>query len=271
MRTDYFDVKNGRVILGRAEELSDPDHQELAARLKELRPWKKGPFQIFGHDVDASWKSDLKWDRVKKFIDPIAGRRICDVGCNNGYFLYRAAQEKPEFLLGLDPAQNCHDTYRFLNSIYALPNTEFLVEGYRYLEKRKNEFDILLCMGVVYHHPNPAEILAILRQSLKAGGQLVLESMALPDDYSADPVSLSPRGRYGGAKGIHFVPNKKALESWLHRAGYSAIKTELIHAGFDEQLRTEWADIECFSEFVKDDKTSEGYPAPVRIYISARK
>ena len=32
--------------------------------VEALHPWRKGPFQIAEHEIDAEWRSDQKWDRI---------------------------------------------------------------------------------------------------------------------------------------------------------------------------------------------------------------
>ena len=44
---------------------SDPvNDNQLRNSLKELMPWRKGPFHLLGIDIDAEWRSDLKWQRL---------------------------------------------------------------------------------------------------------------------------------------------------------------------------------------------------------------
>ena len=37
---------------------------ELETALRGLHPWRKGPFSLFGVDIDTEWRSDFKWDRL---------------------------------------------------------------------------------------------------------------------------------------------------------------------------------------------------------------
>lgn len=36
-------------------------------------PWRKGPFSLYGVEIDTEWRSDLKWDRVLPHLSPLAG------------------------------------------------------------------------------------------------------------------------------------------------------------------------------------------------------
>ena len=57
---------------------------QLHEALQVLHPWRKGPFELFGVHIDTEWRSDWKWDRLARHIDPLPGRRVLDVGCGSG-------------------------------------------------------------------------------------------------------------------------------------------------------------------------------------------
>ncbi len=49
------------VRIGCEADLSDLDRQALREQLQRLHPWRKGPYSLFGIDIDAEWRSDWKW------------------------------------------------------------------------------------------------------------------------------------------------------------------------------------------------------------------
>ncbi|MEQ9365348.1 MAG: DUF1698 domain-containing protein, partial [Leptospirales bacterium] len=101
--TARADFAQPAIHIGSRGELSDPEHRQLAEYLRGFGPWRKGPFEIFGHRVDANWKCDVKWERVLKFAEDLRDRVVCDVGTGNGYYLFRMAAQRPRSVLGLDP------------------------------------------------------------------------------------------------------------------------------------------------------------------------
>ena len=52
-------------------------------------PWRKGPFSLYGVNIDTEWRSDWKWDRVLPHLSDLTGRTILDVGCGSGYHMWR--------------------------------------------------------------------------------------------------------------------------------------------------------------------------------------
>jgi len=91
------------VQIGRSDDLSEADRMELEHQLKALRPWRKGPYNLFGIKIDTEWRSDWKWDRLKNHITPLNHRLVLDVGCGNGYHCWRMLGAGAKMVIGIDP------------------------------------------------------------------------------------------------------------------------------------------------------------------------
>src|SRR6218665_2968574 len=85
--TTHIELKD-QVNFGLPEELSEGGRQRLEVLLKQLMPWRKGPFTLHGLQIDTEWRSDWKWDRVLPHISPLKHRTVLDVGCGSGYHLW---------------------------------------------------------------------------------------------------------------------------------------------------------------------------------------
>ncbi|MCB1326070.1 MAG: tRNA 5-methoxyuridine(34)/uridine 5-oxyacetic acid(34) synthase CmoB [Spirochaetales bacterium] len=270
--TGHFRLEGPAVTIGRASELNSAEHEILLEHLQQLRPWRKGPFEIFGHRIDANWKSDIKWDRVAALIQAPAGATICDVGCNNGYYLFRLAALNVREVVGLDPVPAFQQCYEYLAAFYRPDGHRFVLRGYDWLHEQPERFDVILLLGVLYHHTDPLSILRAAYGALKPGGQLIVESLGLPMEFSPHPLALVPdRGLLAGVRGVWFVPNALCLELWLRRSGFRNVQGGGEYDGMAEQQRTIWADMPVGADFVGEDQTIEGYPIPVRLYASARR
>ena len=92
-----------RIAIGTANQLDAAGREDLTRQLKTLHPWRKGPFNLFGVEIDTEWRSDWKWNRLRPHIQPLAGRKVLDVGCGNGYHGWRMRGDGAEFVLGIDP------------------------------------------------------------------------------------------------------------------------------------------------------------------------
>ncbi len=260
------------VELGRPDELSELERVALHDTLRAFMPWKKGPFRIFGNDIDAEWRSDLKWGRIEPRMSSITGKRVADIGCHNGYFMFRMAAHQPELVIGFEPVLKHALAFEMLQRYAAAPGLQFELLGVEHVDLFPNFFDTVFCLGILYHHRDPFGLLAKLHQSLAPGGELIVDCQGVAGD---DPVAFVPPGRYARARGIWFLPTVACLENWLRRSRFVDVETFFAEPlSVNEQRRTEWAPIDSLAEFLDPEdasRTIEGYPAPWRIYVKARR
>ena len=99
------DFNAGRVRIGCAEDMDSADAEMLEQQLRTIIPWRKGPYELFGIHINTEWRSDFKWDRIQPHLAPLKGRTILDVGCGNGYHMWRMLGEGADLVIGADPSQ----------------------------------------------------------------------------------------------------------------------------------------------------------------------
>ncbi len=260
------------VRIGADSDCDDATRACIHKCLRELMPWRKGPFNFFGVGVDAEWRSDLKWSRLIRAIAPLGGRNVLDIGCGNGYYGWRMLGAGARLVIGTDP------TLRFIAQFqaakkylddcphYVLP---FALED---LYRRPPVFDSVFSMGVIYHRRDPAQHVSSLFQCLRSEGQVVLESLVV--DKPGDSV-LVPDGRYARMNNVRVVPTCRALQRWLDEAGFvDARVIDVCKTTQQEQRRTDWMIFESLPDFLDPadaSKTVEGYPAPIRAILLAEK
>lgn len=250
---------------------SAAEQRQLEQALKELIPWRKGPFDLFGIQVDSEWRSDQKWARLAPHLD-LAGKDILDVGSANGYYLWRMLDAGAACALGVDP--NWLFLCQFLACKHYVPEAPAwqLPLALEDLPLNLNSFDQVFSMGVLYHRRAPIDHLLHLKGCLKPNGTLVLETLVVPGD--AQQV-LVPEGRYAMMNNVWFLPSVAALELWLKRAGFIDIHCiDCTQTSITEQRKTDWMRFQSLSDFLdpKDPKrTCEGLPAPLRAILLARK
>jgi tRNA (mo5U34)-methyltransferase len=246
----------------------DPD----ASRdlLLELAPWRKGPFSLDGIEIDAEWRSDMKWERLQHAIEPLDGRNVLDVGCGNGYYALRMTDAGARSVIGIDPTVLYIVQFlavsRFLapSGIYVLPlRLSELPGGAR-------AFDTTFSMGVLYHQRSPLEHLGEIKATLRPGGQLVLETIFIPGEESC---ACTPEDRYARMRNVWLLPTLKELTTWLDRSGFKDIEiVDTTVTTTDEQRTTEWMPFESLAEALDPDdnsRTVEGWPAPRRVVAIA--
>lgn len=259
------------VKIGNPKDLSEEEGEILDKALNGFIPWKKGPFDIYGRNIDSEWRSDIKWDRLEPFVAPMEGKRVADIGCNNGYFMFRMLEHKPEFVVGFDPFCKYWFNFEFMKRVSGVQNLYYELLGVEHVDLYPRFFDTIFCLGILYHHQDPVGLLRKMRRSLRYKGKVIIDCQGIPGE---DPVALSPRRRYAGATGIWFLPTYNCLVNWLHRSDYKEI-TPIFSGELteEEQRSTEWAPIRSLGDFLdakNKERTVEGYPAPHRFYLMAR-
>lgn len=266
------------VELGRADDLDPESAAALRRSLEAFVPWKKGPFSIFGTEIDAEWRSDFKWERWQGHYTALDGRRVADVGCHNGYFMFRMAAENPRCVIGFEPVLRHRCAFDLLQRYARRPVLHFELLAADDLELYPQFFDTIFCLGVLYHVPDPIRVLRILHRSLATGGELLVDCQGVDSVVRGEQLpswAFVPPGRYARARGVWFLPTRETLETWLRRTGFREVET--IYAApleTTEQRRTEWAPIDSLAESLDptdSTRTVEGHPAPWRFYVRATK
>lgn len=266
------DFAGPEIIIGNENNLKGVEKRKLIPFLETFMPWRKGPFRILGEKIDAEWKSNLKFDRILPHLDDPKDKVIADVGANNGYYMFRLAHYNPAAVIAFEPTVHYKILFDFLNGLAGLKNLQFELLGGEHLIHFQRTFDTVLCLGVLYHHRDPLGMLKGIWESLKPDGQVIIESQGIPGEGS---YCLFPEKRYGKVPGTWFIPTEKALLNWIKRCGFKEVELFYKHPmSSKEQRKTRWMQYESYKDYLdpKDpQKTIEGYPAPWRFYVKARK
>ncbi|MGJ8726433.1 MAG: tRNA 5-methoxyuridine(34)/uridine 5-oxyacetic acid(34) synthase CmoB [Roseibacillus sp.] len=267
---DGFEGRGMKVESGALHFLLEGQSEgELKEVLLGLSPWRKGPFHFGEVFVDTEWRSDWKWERLREKISPVVGRRILDVGCGNGYHLWRMLDEGARLALGIDPAMlfGC----QFLAAQHfagkELP-IGVLPLGIEDVPEKWEFFDTTFSMGVLYHRKSPVEHLEALRDTLTKGGEVVLETLVVEGDENT---VLLPQGRYAQMRNVWFLPSVALLVRMMERVGFKEVEVlDVSVTTTDEQRGTEWMTFYSLPQFLDssdESKTVEGYPRPLRAVL----
>lgn len=250
-----------------------PAFDALCAGLSRLRPWRKGPFEIFGVKIDSEWRSDWKWRRVQAQARDLSGCRVLDVGCGNGYYGWRMLDAGARRVIGCDPTLNSVVQHLVIaHYVGGSDSRRHLVLPVRIedLPRGEDAFDTIFSMGVLYHQRDPRGHLMELYERLRPGGELVIESLVAPGW-----APLRPEGRYARMRNVYVIPDEDTLVAWLRQVGLDDARiVDVTRTTVHEQRRTEWMPFESLGAALdpKDpQRTIEGHPAPVRAIAVARR
>jgi len=262
------------IEVGKASDASAETRAELEALLMQLCPWRKGPYELFGIYIDTEWHSDWKWRRIRPHISPLDNRSVLDVGCGNGYHMWRMLGEGARLVIGADPSQFFLMQFQAIKKYieaglgqlpaHLLPLKSEELPAFNQLGKGRG-FDTVFSMGVLYHRISPIHHLQECRSFLRPGGELVLETLVIEGE---DSRVLIPEERYAKMRNVWFIPTPDIILRMLDRAGFKHFHlADLNQTTVAEQRATEWMRFESLSDFLDPEdasKTVEGYPAPLR-------
>lgn len=269
---NHIDLSTDSITIGSEQEVGAQERTLIRENLKAFMPWRKGPFSIFGNQVDAEWRSEKKWHRLLPRLPELKDKAVADIGCNNGYYMFRMAHFNPRIVVGFEPSVQHYYCFSALKSMTGLTNLHIDLLGVEHIGLFPECFDVIFLMGVIYHRSSPIDVLKDIYSALRPGGTLLLESQAIPGD---SPYALFPEKTYAKAPGTYFVPTGPCLRNWMYRAGFKNAELFSTHPmSNDEQRKTEWMGFESYDDFIDNSdpsKTVEGYPAPCRVLLSATK
>ncbi len=266
------DLQASAIRAGMEADCTADERSRLGESLMQFHPWRKGPYKVFGLTLDTEWRSDLKWDRLAGRIQPLEGRIVLDIGCGNGYHAWRMRGEGARLVVGIDPM------HLFVMQHWAL--TRYLGPHPVYVAPLKVQqlpssltgFDTVFSMGVLYHRRSPLGHLLQARSLLREGGELVLETLVVDGE---EGYSLLPEERYAKMRNVWFVPSPSTLVQWMKRCGFKeVVVVDVATTTIEEQRATPWMTFESLPDFLDPadpTKTIEGYPAPQRAIVIAKK
>ena len=269
-RARHVELDADRPEIGASEELEAGQQEHLAAGLRELSPWRKGPFSVFGVSIDAEWRSFMKWNRLLPYLSDLQGRRVLDVGSNNGYYLLRMAGSGVRLALGVEP--NWLANWQFAALTRFLPSDlpAWMIPA-RFEDLPGGSFDSVFSMGVLHHRRDPGEHLHRLRRYLRPGGELVLETLVSEDVSPSGTLHID--GRYAGMCNVWVLLHPDRILHLLDEVGFGTPRcVDRTATTPEEQRTTDWMPFHSLQEALDPadpGRTIEGYPAPVRAVFVA--
>jgi tRNA (mo5U34)-methyltransferase len=269
IRAESVEIEDG-VRIGTKDQLTISS-EELFKLLMKLHPWRKGPFNLFDVKIDSEWRSDFKWNRVKPHLQSLTGRLVLDIGCGNGYHCWRMLGAGAKRVIGIDPS------VKFVCQFYAIKKfagaelpVDVLPLSTQQMPDKLQAFDTVFSMGVLYHRKSPIDHLIQLRDLLRPGGQLILETLVVegPDGFT-----FMPEARYAQMRNVWFLPSPATLGSWLRKIGFINVKlVDLSVTSSKEQRTTRWMTYHSLQDFLETNgsgRTIEGHPPPTRAILTA--
>ena len=267
-------IRNGVIFFDIAPENRFYFKQRFLIKdqIKQLIPWRKGPYNLFGIPIDSEWNCSLKWNRLTSKIPTLKNDIIMDVGSGNGYFAWRMREAGAKFVVCLEPSFLSFIQFHFLNHFADDVKIRFLPMTLEDSPKRQCLFDKVFMMGTLYHSKTPFEHLKIATRFLKDGGFLILETLIFDSNESS---LFVPKENYARMPNVWHLPSFLAIKSWLVTLGFSEIELVSVDTtSIAEQRVTEHMPFKSLDDGLcngNDNFTIELYPRPRRGIIIAQR
>lgn len=247
------------------------NNPDLLRALKQLRPWRKGPFYFNDIFIDTEWRCDWKWQRLSPHID-VSGLNILDVGCGNGYYSLRMLGAGARCVVGMDTSLLYWSQFQAITRFTQDHRATLVPLRVEILQDNPCAFDAIFSMGVLYHRRQPLEHLQLMYDNLRPGGKIVLETLIV---HGHKAQALIPKDRYANMRNVWTLPTLPLLLDQLEASGFSSPRcVNVVRTTINEQRRTDWMTFNSLAEALDaQDPTlsKEGYPGPIRAIVIADK
>lgn len=217
-----------------AARATGPVDAPLAARIAAFPRWHYA-FDLRGHSTVTPGITRVvrHATRLPYLFDPLvaacggslAGRRVLDLGCNAGFWALHALRLGAAFVQGIDARRMHIEQAALVFEVEGAEAARFrFVEGDLFAGEAGawGPFDVVLCLGLLYHVNRPVELLARIAAT---GARHVLIDTALSQlpDASLElryETNVDPRNAI--ASGFTLWPTRDAVIALAADHGYVA-------------------------------------------------
>jgi len=123
------------------------------------------------HDINP-----LRVGYIEERVGDLSGKKILDIGCGGG-ILAEALAEKGAIVTGIDMAEVSLKVAKMHLHESKLEVEYIKVPAEEYAKDHAGEFDVVTCLEMLEHVPEPASIVNAAATMLKADGQLFFSTI----------------------------------------------------------------------------------------------
>ena len=179
--------------------------------------------------------------RKRYFFDPLAkaglfkGKRVLDLGCNAGFWALNAIEAGSDYVVGIDARASHIEQAQLVFRVHGIPAHKFRFLNDNVftgdIDSWGGPFDIVLCLGLLYHVCKPIELLE--RISRVNDDLLLIDSQVINEDRSLIALNHEPLDdpRMSADYQLVFLPSPKAVHDMATAIGYSC---QTIKPEFDD-------------------------------------
>lgn len=181
------------------------DEGEIAKFSRIADKWwdKSGEFKTL-HDINP-----LRLDYIDGHAD-LCGKRVLDVGCGGGILAESMARRGAAFVKGIDMAEQSLETARLHAALNNVADIEYeCIRVEDLAEAEPHSFDVVTCMEMMEHVPDPAAIVRACANLVKPDGMVFFSTI--------NKTRIVPASDCGGGISVEVCPQRHARLEKIHR------------------------------------------------------
>lgn len=182
--------------------------------------------------------------------------RALDLGCNEGMFAHKLLDWGAHSVVGVDSRASNIRRASLVRDHFGIAEERLsFVQGdvLELTTDANREFDVVLCLGLIYHLERPLEAIRVARRlsrslcviesQLTRHNEPILRGDGVPGEYTESPASFaawveadSANNRLSSMNGVmSLVPNRAALEQMPLWAGFERVQLLTAQPDHDPQ------------------------------------
>ncbi len=216
---------------------------QIRQRVRELGDWfhnlnlqgvQTAPNHFLGDYPEIKWRSF-----ANAIPADLRGKTVLDIGCNAGFYSLEMKRRGAERVLGIDFDESYLAQARFAAEVNGA-DIEFRQLSVYDVARLREQFDVVLFLGVFYHLRHPLLALDLIHEHV-AKDLFVFQSMQrgndaiepLADDYHFWQTQIFERPgfprmffiekKYSGDPTNWWIPNRACAEGLLRSAGFEIV------------------------------------------------
>jgi SAM-dependent methyltransferase len=202
------------------------------------------PADRIAHRFDERRRRESQGERVvfqdlrqRGLFGSLDGARILEIGPKHGEDSRLLASLGPRELVLVERPVKHDLVAEWLPEVQTLCPTRLVEADLLDLDEaalgKLGQFDLVWCLGVLYHNDEPVGLLRRLYDLCRPAGQLVLETSLTRNLRLArkNVVEVHWPRTYRGGRVTH-LPSRRAVESWLEIAGFRDVEPVDVYSWY---------------------------------------
>jgi tRNA (mo5U34)-methyltransferase len=211
---------------------------EIAQRVAEFPRWHY-QFDLNGV-LTPIWQDDhinRHHQRERYFLDPLVellggsleGKRVLDLGCNAGWWSLKAIEAGADFVLGIDGRQMHVDQANFVFEVKGVDPSrfEFRLDDLFAMDQPVGQFDIVMCLGLLYHVSKPMELFELIASAAPETVLVDTELHPVAGGQFATRVEDPDEPRNAVDRSFVMIPSAEAVHQLGDAIGYPMVTLDI--------------------------------------------